>query len=115
MIRVPTTLDTICNAANTASPAGADLGAMPEWDLTDLFPSTDGPELTAAIEKAVVEARAFEQAYKGKLVANGADGAFLGKAVRAYEAASDALGRIGTFAFLNYAGSARSEARQTVW
>ena len=66
MIRMPKTLDAICNAANSASTAGADLGAMPEWDLTDLFPSTDGPELAAAIEKAVVDARAFEQAYKGQ-------------------------------------------------
>ena len=98
-------------AAAAGQSTALDLGHMPEWDLTDLFQSADGPELPAAIEKAKAGAKDFEAKYKGKLVANGADGAFLAAAVQHYEAASDELGRIGCFAFLNYAGDQQDPAR----
>lgn len=88
-----------------------DLGQMPEWDLTDLFPSADGPELPAALEQAKRQAEAFETTYKGKLQKEGRNGAFIAKAIQHYEAASDLLGRIGTFAFLNYAGDQQDPAR----
>lgn len=88
-----------------------ELGAMPEWDLTDLFPSPDSQELRDAIARSEADAKAFEASYKGELVKRGYDGAFLAAAIRDYEAASDLLGRIGTFAFLNYAGDQQDPAR----
>lgn len=97
--------------ADAAAAAKVDLGDMPEWDLTDLFPGPDSPELAAALEQAESDAKAFETKYKGKLLENGAEGAFLAAALRDYEAASDLLGRIGTFAFLNYAGDQQDPAR----
>ncbi|MEO1609123.1 MAG: M3 family oligoendopeptidase [Pseudomonadota bacterium] len=94
-----------------ATTAAADLGDMPEWDLTDLFPSPNSPELESALVKAQTDAEKFEANYKGKLIAKGYDGAFLAAAIRDYETASDLLGRIGTFAFLNYAGDQQDPAR----
>ncbi|MEM9359395.1 MAG: M3 family oligoendopeptidase [Pseudomonadota bacterium] len=97
--------------ADTAAGAAVDLGDMPEWDLTDLFPGADSPELAAAIDQAETDAKAFEASYKGQLLEKGSDGAFLAAAIRDYEAASDLLGRIGTFAFLNYAGDQQDPER----
>ncbi|MEM6496145.1 MAG: M3 family oligoendopeptidase [Pseudomonadota bacterium] len=97
--------------ADTAAGAAVDLGDMPEWDLTDLFPGADSPELAAAIDQAETDAKAFEASYKGQLLEKGSDGAFLAAAILDYEAASDLLGRIGTFAFLNYAGDQQDPER----
>ena len=36
--------------------AGTDL---PRWDLSDLFPGPESPELTAALASAAAEARGF--------------------------------------------------------
>jgi len=97
--------------ADAAARAAVDLGDMPEWDLTDLFPGPDSPELAAAIDRAEKDAKTFEANYKGNLLKKGNDGAFLAAAVLDYEAASDLLGRIGTFAFLNYAGDQQDPTR----
>lgn len=97
--------------ADAAAATSVDLGDMPEWDLTDLFPGPDSPELTAALEQSEKDAKAFESKYKGNLLANGPDGTFLAGAIQDYEAASDLLGRIGTFAFLNYAGDQQDPER----
>ncbi len=90
-------------AGNTAAESG-ELGDLPSWNLTDLYPSADGPEFKAAMEKASADALAFEGAWKGKLTAaaskGGAEG--IGAAVRAYEALDDILGRIASFAGLTY-------------
>ena len=66
-----------------------ELGALPEWDLTDLYPAVDSPELQRDLAWAKSEAKAFEAAYKGKL-----DG--LAKAGRLYEAVerSEKLGDV---------------------
>ncbi|MGI9523052.1 MAG: M3 family oligoendopeptidase [Hyphomicrobiaceae bacterium] len=99
------------SAKSAESVESIELGQMPEWDLTDLFPSADGPELPAAIDEAKRQAEAFENTYKGKLRKEGGNGAFIAKAIQDYETASDLLGRIGTFAFLNYAGDQQDPAR----
>ncbi|MDH3664234.1 MAG: oligoendopeptidase F, partial [Alphaproteobacteria bacterium] len=101
----------LAQSAEAVSAGVEELGAMPEWDLTDLFPSADGPELADALTKAAGSAKAFESTYKGKLVKRGGEGAFLAAAIRDYESQSDHLGRIGTFAFLNYAGDQQDPQR----
>ena len=45
------------------------LGALPEWDLNDLYPGLDSPELKRDLELADSECVAFEQAFKGRLQA----------------------------------------------
>ena len=45
-----------------------ELGALPVWDLADLYPGRDSLEFKADLEKAKADAARFEATYKGKLV-----------------------------------------------
>ena len=90
------------------------LGALPEWDLNDLYPGLDSPELKRDLEKAESECLAFEQAFKGRLqaMAAGADaGKALAEAVKRYEALDDRLGRLISYASLVYAGNTTDPVR----
>jgi len=78
------------------------LGALPEWDLTDLYPGPDSPELTRDLDRAAEEARGIREAYQGRLAQ--LDGAALAEAIARYEAVEERLGRIGSYAQLVYAG-----------
>jgi oligoendopeptidase F len=74
---------------------------MPGWKLHDLYPN--GDRLNADLKKAAESAAAFREAYAGKLdeLARRDPGG-LAKAIAGYEAQSDLMGRIGSFAYLNY-------------
>lgn len=79
---------------------GKNLGSLPEWDLTDLYPATDSPELvrdTAWLEKECAD---FAVTYEGRLADQDADG--LLAAVRRYEQIDVIAGRIMSFAGLRY-------------
>ncbi|WP_421758840.1 M3 family oligoendopeptidase [Devosia sp.] len=76
-------------------------GALPEWNLADLYSSNDALELKADLAKAQAEAKAFEADYKGKLEATAQAGKLI-EAISRYEALSDLSGRIGSYAFLQY-------------
>ncbi|MBX6321224.1 MAG: M3 family oligoendopeptidase [Rhodospirillaceae bacterium] len=78
-------------------------GALPSWNLADLYPGPDSPELQRDLDRAAAEAAAFKAAFEGKLA--GLDGGALGAAVRRYEALQDLLGRIASYAQLVYAGN----------
>jgi oligoendopeptidase F len=75
---------------------------LPVWNLADLFPGADSPELAAALEAAADDARAFEKQYAGKL--GGLSGAELGAAIASYEKLDERLARLSSFADLTYAG-----------
>jgi oligoendopeptidase F len=85
-----------------AAPGHDDLGSLPEWDLQDLYPGRDSPELQADLKTAAADAAAFRLRYQGKLAA--LDGDSLGKAVAGYEALQEVLGRIMSYAQLVHAG-----------
>jgi oligoendopeptidase F len=94
-------------AAKTAkSKLSGKLGALPEWNLADLYPAMDSPALKADLEKADSDCAAFEKDFKGRLatLASG-EPAALGAAVKRYEAIEDLLGRLGSFSGLLYAGN----------
>ncbi len=76
-------------------------GALPEWNLADLYASNDAPELKADLARAQLEAKTFEADYKGKLEATAQAGKLI-EAISRYEALSDLSGRIGSYAFLQY-------------
>ena len=91
--------------ANDAEPGAArseDLGALPSWDLGDLYPGTDSARLNGDLERCESEAKDFRARYQGRLA--GLDGAALGAATAAYEAIQEALGRVSSYAELVYAG-----------
>ena len=91
-------------AFSTVEAASAALGDLPTWKLSDLYASADSAEYKGALEKAAIDAKAFEAKWKGKLEAaaklSGHEG--LGAALKEYEALDDLLGRIGSFAGLTY-------------
>jgi oligoendopeptidase F len=99
-------------APETAT-AAADLGALPEWNLADLYPGPDSDAFKADLDKARSLSEAFETRWKGKLSAaagqTGADG--LGAAVEAYEGLEDLIGRVGSYAGLHYYGDMTDPAR----
>jgi oligoendopeptidase F len=76
---------------------------MPEWDLSDLYRGLDAPEVKRDLERAAAEAARIKAAYAGKLGECARDGAKLAEAVKAYEALSDLMGKLGSFAGLEYA------------
>jgi oligoendopeptidase F len=81
----------------TAEPA-SDLGALPSWDLADLYSGRDAPELARDLRDAAAAAKDFEEAHAGKL-AELSPPAF-GAAIADYEAQQERLGRIGSYAYL---------------
>jgi oligoendopeptidase F len=86
----------------------AKLGALPEWNLSDLYAGLDSPEIKRDLEQADSDCAAFEQEFKGRLSAlatgEGAGGA-LAAAVKRYESIDDRLGRLISYASLVYAGN----------
>ena len=42
------------------------LGALPEWNLNDLYPGLDSPEIKRDLEQADSDCAAFEQDFKGR-------------------------------------------------
>jgi oligoendopeptidase F len=83
--------------------------ALPEWNLADLYASPDSPALAADLTKAEASATAFAKAWQGKLA--DVSPRELAKAVAEYEALSDLLGRVGSYAQLYYVGDTTDPAR----
>jgi oligoendopeptidase F len=77
-------------------------GALPVWDLSDLYPGKDSPQFKADLEKAKADAARFEADYKGKLVALTKAGKLI-SAIKDSEKLGDLTGKIGSFSFLQYA------------
>ncbi len=84
--------------ANTSG--GKDLGNLPEWDLSDLYPATDSPELARDMAWLETECADFATKFEGKLA--GLDAAGLLAAVQQYEQIDIIAGRIMSFAGLRY-------------
>ncbi len=91
-----------------------DLGALPEWNLADLYPAMDSEAFKADLAKAEAECKAFADTHRGKL-----DGLLRGKAasqslfavLQRYEIIEDLLGRLMSYAGLIYAGDTTDPTR----
>ena len=109
-----TALFDLPRAAQAPSPAPAELGALPDWRLEDLYESMESPRFAADLERAQTEARLFSQAWRGKLVAiaeTECAGERLAEAVKTYEALQDLIGRVTSYASLLYASDTSDAAR----
>ncbi|OAH33663.1 M3 family oligoendopeptidase [Methylorubrum populi] len=92
----------------------ADLGALPEWDLTDLYPSMDAPAFRDDLDRAEAESRTFAERYAGRIagIAAAPDAStVLGEAVETYERIEDLMGRLMSYAGLVYSGDTTDEIR----
>lgn len=98
---------------NAAPAAASPFGDLPEWNLADLYPSMDGPELTGDLARGLADAEGFEAKAKGRLadIAATGDAAALLALVKDYEALQDRLGRIGSYAGLVYCGDTTDPVR----
>ena len=85
--------------ANAASGA-SEFGDLPEWDLTDLYPAPDAPELARDFEWLEEECATFASDYEGKL--GSLDAASLLTAIQHNEKISAIAGRIMSYAGLRY-------------
>jgi oligoendopeptidase F len=96
-------------SAKPKSAGQAGLGKLPEWNLADLYPSLDSPQVKADRERVEAECVEFESTFKGKLqaLATGPDaGGRLADAVKRYEAVEDLAGRLYAYSSLLHAGDA---------
>ena len=93
----------------------ARLGALPEWNLADLYASPQSETLKKDLETGERAADAMHENYAGKLgkiLDGGKGGAKLAEAVREFEALNDLLGRVVSYASLLYAADTSDPARQ---
>ena len=102
--------DLVRAPAATAQKGHNEFGELPEWNLTDLYPGPDSPELKRDLDWSKSEAKSFEADYRGKLEQ-------LAKAGRLYEAVArseklgDVTGRLSAYAYLRYALNTQDPAR----
>ena len=101
-------------APQSAAAKAPTTGALPEWNLSDLYPSMDGPELAGDIARALSESAAFETRWKGKLAGEAAKGG-LGAAMAEYEALEELIGRIVSYAGLVYSGDTSDPKRAKLY
>ncbi len=73
---------------------------LPSWDLTDLYPAPDSPELLADADRADAAAQAFEAEHAGHVAA--LSGAGLAAALAEYERIEEILGRLMSYAQLQF-------------
>ena len=89
--------------SSNARSSGGELAGLPEWNLADLYPGMESSEYEADMRTSKKEAEDFEKKYAGKLAdiinRNPRD---LALAISEYEMIEERLGRIMSYAGLNY-------------
>lgn len=99
---------------STTGAAQVDLGMLPEWNLSHLYPGMDSDAFKRDLAWAEGECKAFAVAYRGKLDAmvQGEKGPeALTEVIKRYEALEDVLGRIMSYAGLVYSGDTTDPIR----
>ena len=88
------------------------LGPLPEWNLGDLYASSDAGAFGQDMQKGETRAKLFSEIYNGKLALLPCDE--LAAAIKEYESTSDLLVRTGAYAQLYYFGDTTDAARGRV-
>ncbi|PWV97234.1 oligoendopeptidase F [Hoeflea marina] len=108
---------TMSRAAAAEAGTRPTLGALPSWNLADLYPGAATPEFKRDLAASLSRSKAFESRWKGKLAdaaaTSGADG--LGAAIADYEALEELMGRIISYAGLNYFADTSDTAAAKVY
>jgi oligoendopeptidase F len=111
--RINVAVHTPSPAAATAEPA-ADLGLLPQWDLSDLYSGPESAQLKRDLAQIDADCLAFEADYRGQLAAVAAGpeaSARLLEAVGRYEALDDLMGRALSYASLVHAADTADPVR----
>jgi oligoendopeptidase F len=88
----------------------AELGPLPEWDLSHLYPGIGSDAFKADLAWAETECRSFAETYRGQLEDLARSGG-LAEAVKRYETIEDRLGRLMSYAGLIYFGDTSDPTR----
>lgn len=105
------------DAPQAQAAASTDLSNLPRWNLTDLYPAPDSPELTRDLKISAEQAIAFETKWKGKLEAevSKAQGGDFADAIKEFEQLEELMGRIYSYAGLLYADDTSSAANAKLY
>src|SRR3546814_20331939 len=76
--------------------AAPDIGPLPEWDLSDLYPSPDSGALKSDLDSAANEAKAFAARYRTQVAWLDRDG--LGAACAAFARIDECLSPVVRYA-----------------
>ncbi|MFV0409175.1 MAG: M3 family oligoendopeptidase [Paracoccus sp. (in: a-proteobacteria)] len=91
----------------TATPT--EFGDLPDWNLDDLYPGPDAPELAADLKALEAQAASFARDYEGRLA--DLDAPAMLEAIQRYEAIDILAGRIMSYAGLRYYQNTMDPAR----
>ena len=80
--------------------AKADAGALPGWDLSDLYPGPRSDEVRRDLEQAAAAAEALHEEFAGRV--GDLDGEILADLIARYEAIKETLERLTSYAYLVY-------------
>ena len=80
--------------------AKADAGALPGWDLSDLYPGPGSDEVRRDLERAAAAAEALHEEFAGRV--GDLDGEILADLIARYEAIKEVLERLTSYAYLVY-------------
>ncbi|MGH7042826.1 MAG: M3 family oligoendopeptidase [Acetobacteraceae bacterium] len=89
-------------------PGAASAASLPRWDLADLYPAPDSPEVERDFQAAALQAKAFAAAHAGKLGA--LSGRALAAAIGEYERIDETMGRLASYAQLLFAADSTDAA-----
>ena len=95
--------------ATALTPDDQDLGALPTWNLSALYPSPDAPEIATDLAWLTEECAAFARDYQGRLAT--LDTAGMLGAIKRWEAIQRRSGRLGSYAALRYYQNTTDPAR----
>ncbi|REF72730.1 MULTISPECIES: M3 family oligoendopeptidase [Paracoccus] len=105
-------LDRVLPRDENALPVPAktpDLGALPEWNLGDLYPAPDSPELARDVEAVERACCIFARDYDGKLVS--LDAGKMLECIERYQEIDILAGRVMSYAGLRYYQNTTDSAR----
>lgn len=105
------------DAPQAQAAASTDLSNLPRWNLNDLYPAPDSPELARDLKISAEQAVAFETKWKGKLEAevSKAQGGDFADAIKEFEQLEELMGRIYSYAGLLYADDTSSAANAKLY
>lgn len=98
------------DAPQAQAAASTDLSNLPRWNLTDLYPAPDSPELSQDLKLSAERSVTFETKWKGNLEAevSKAQGGNFADAIKEFEQLEELMGRIYSYAGLLYADDTSS-------